>query len=307
MTVTDLPLRIPTAEEIKTFHRDGAVLLKQVLPEKWGNLLAQGLEDARSNRAGASVDIDGPLSINHFTSNHSPALAKIIAESPVAELVGRVLNSSVRFYMDQMFYKPAGEIEPTPWHQDTCYYNVEGHDLVRAWISPDAVPRNLSMEVVRGSHLWNVTYHTWVGKPVTDDPKGAAKAALAIEQGRPIIDIEQYDSWGYLDSFRDHKLPSTPDISSLKDSFDIIGWDYQPGDVLLFHGHILHGADGGFQPDSPRRSHASMWAGNDMRYIHRFGQVIPDPKALYELKPQSGDLLSQFPKVFPKIWSPDSA
>jgi ectoine hydroxylase-related dioxygenase (phytanoyl-CoA dioxygenase family) len=303
--MTDLPQRIPTTEEIETFHRDGAVLLKQVLPEKWIDLLAQGLEQARANPAGASYDIDGPLSINHFTSSHSPALAKIIAESPIAELVGRVLNSSVRFYMDQMFYKPAGDIEPTPWHQDTCYYNVEGHDLVRAWISPDPVPRNLSMEVVRGSHLWNVIYHTWIGKPVGDDPEGASKALAAIAAGEPVIGLEQYDTWGYQNAFRDDSLPTTPDIGGLKDSFDIIGWDYQPGDVLLFHGHILHGADGGFQPDHPRRSHASMWAGDDMRYINRFGQVIPDPKELYKFNPQSGDSLKKFPAVFPEIWSSD--
>ena len=29
--MTDLPQSIPTTEEIETFHRDGAVLLKQVL------------------------------------------------------------------------------------------------------------------------------------------------------------------------------------------------------------------------------------------------------------------------------------
>ena len=105
----------------------------------------------------------GPLRIDQFPSSQSPALARFVAESPVAELVGRILDSPVRFYMDQMFYKPAGEIEPTPWHQDTCYYNIEGQDLVRAWVSPDPVPREISMEVVRGSHRWNVTYHTWGG------------------------------------------------------------------------------------------------------------------------------------------------
>ena len=119
--------------------------------------------------------------------------------------------------------------------------------------------------------------------------------------------MEQYDTWGYQNAFRDDSLPTTPDIGGLKDSFDIIGWDYQPGDVLLFHGHILHGADGGFQPDHPRRSHASMWAGDDCRYIQRFGQVIPDPRALYEFKPQSGDALTKFPVVFPEIWSPTNS
>ncbi len=40
-----------------------------------------------------------------------------------------------------------------------------------------------------------------------------------------------------------------------------------------------------------------MWAGNDVHYQHRRGQVIPDPIALYELKPSSGDALERFPSV----------
>ena len=99
-------------------------------------------------------------------------------------------------------------------------------------------------------------------------------------------------------------LPLPPDIEGHKDSFDILGWDYQPGDVLLFHGHILHGATGGITLDHPRRAHASMWAGPDVHYVHRFGQVVPDPKALYELKPKTGQALGEFPEVFPVAWAP---
>ena len=102
-----------------------------------------------------------PLRIDQFPASHSPMLAKLMSESPIAEIVGSVMQAPVRFYMDQMFYKPAGEISQSAWHQDTCYYNVEGHQLVRAWICADPAPREVSLEVVRGSHLWNITYrHT---------------------------------------------------------------------------------------------------------------------------------------------------
>lgn len=297
-------LRTITEEEISNFHRDGAVLLKQVLSQQWLQTLEQGLEYSNAHPTGMSNDVDGPLRIDQFPADYSPKLRTFINESPIAELVGSVLNSAVRFYMDQMFYKPAGVIEATPWHQDTCYYNIEGNDLVRAWVSPDAVPRNISMEVVRGSHRWNVTYHTWVGRDPAEDPEGARKAEAAIASGDAIIGIESHQQWAYTDAFRDNNLPPTPDIEGQKDSFDILGWDYEPGDVLLFHGHILHGALGGVNSVSPRRSHASMWAGNDIRYSHRSGQVVPDTKALYAVKPQDGDHLSAFPDVFPVIWQP---
>ncbi|MCP4841756.1 MAG: phytanoyl-CoA dioxygenase family protein [Halieaceae bacterium] len=300
----DTPLRTIAPSEIVSLNRDGAVLLKNVLPQLWLDILEEGLEQANRQPGGMSSNVDGPLRIDQFPSNQSPALARFIAESPVAELVGRALDSPVRFYMDQMFYKPAGEIEPTPWHQDTCYYNIEGQDLVRAWVSPDFVPRDISMEVVRGSHRWNVTYHTWVGRPLEEDPEGAARAMKAIAAGEPVIGVEAHDTWSYANAFRDNSMPAAPDIEAYKASFDILGWDYEPGDVLLFHGHILHGAEGGRHSTQPRRAHASMWAGNDIRYIHRLGQVVPDPKGLYRYKPRSGDSLASFPDVFPVVWQP---
>ncbi|MEH6569810.1 MAG: hypothetical protein V7709_12070 [Halioglobus sp.] len=59
------------------------------------------------------------------------------------------------------------------------------------------------------------------------------------------------------------------EIDACRDSFDKMGWDYESGDVILFH-----------------------------------GQVIPDPIAPHEFKPNSGDPLERFPSVFPVIWAP---
>lgn len=47
--MNDSPARTPTTDEINICHRDSAVLLKQMLPDKKVELLAQGLEEARLN------------------------------------------------------------------------------------------------------------------------------------------------------------------------------------------------------------------------------------------------------------------
>lgn len=294
-------------ETIDAFHRDGAVLIKGVLASQWLDLIESGLEWAESNPTGMSAGVNLPLRIDQFPASHSKDLAQAMRTSPIAEIVGTVLNSPVRFYMDQMFYKPAGLIAPSAWHQDTSYYNVAGHDLVRAWVCVDPVPRDASLEVIRGSHLWNVTYRPPVGKDPESDPEGAAETEAAHRRGEILIGRESFEQWTYFDSFSDASLPVLPDIEAARDSFDILGWDYEPGDIILFHGHILHSARGGVTLPHPRRSHASLWAGADVRYMRRRSQSIPDPIDLYDFEPEDGQPLSDFPQVFPVAWSPEGA
>jgi ectoine hydroxylase-related dioxygenase (phytanoyl-CoA dioxygenase family) len=290
--------------EIEEFHRDGAVLLRGVLSQEWVETARDGLEEAYATPDPMSEEL-GRLRVDQFPASRVPGLRQLVHASPIAEIVGRALRSSVRFYMDQLFYKPGGYIEPTPWHQDTCYYNIDGHDLIRAWVSPDVVPRDASLEVVRGSHRWNVTYSPLAGR----DPEADPKARVMLEQaeaGVPMLGVEMHREWNYFSGIKDKSLPTVPDIEGHRDSYDILGWDYAPGDVLLFHGNILHSARGDVKLPHPRRAHASLWAGSDVRYLHRLGQVVPDPEALYVHTPRSGQPLSDFPDVFPVSWSPES-
>lgn len=291
-----------TTEEIKAFHRDGAVLIKRVLSPQWVDQIRDGL-DAVLAAPGVMSENLGTLRVDQFPASRSADLQRLVDESPVAEIVGRALQSPVRFYMDQLFYKPKGRFLPTPWHQDTCYYNLAGNDLIRAWVSCDPVPRNVSLEVVRGSHLWNVSYSPLAGRDPEMDADARAMAEGA-EPDRPMLGVESYQDWHYFSGVKDKALPAVPDIEAHRDSYEILGWDYEPGDVILFHGHVLHAACGNVESQTPRRAHASLWAGRDVHYLHRVGQVIPDPKALYAHAPKSGQMLSEFPDVFPLAWSP---
>ena len=295
-----------TSSQIADFNRDGAILLRNVLDDRWVQVLAEGLEFANAHPDGMSAGVSMPLRIDQFPASHSPKLKQLLDNSPIAEIVGSMLNAPVRFYMDQMFYKPAGLIAPSAWHQDTCYYNVDGHQLIRAWVCADPVPRNISLEVLRGSHLWNVTYRPPVGMDPKSDPTGAARLNERFDRGETLIGKEAFEKWTYFDSFLDPSLPALPDIEQSRDSFDILGWDYQPGDVILFHGNIVHSALGGVELPHPRRSHASLWAGPDVNYLKRRSQSIPDPKALYDHDPQNGQSLSDFPDIFPIAWAPST-
>ena len=187
------PARAITDSEIEGFHRDGAVLVKNILGPEWTEILAEGLEYANAHPDGMSAGVSMPLRIDQFPALHSPKLQQLMDESPIAEIVGSILRASVRFYMDQMFYKPAGEIAPSAWHQDTCYYNVDGQQLVRAWVCADPAPRNVSLEVVRGSHLWNVTYRPPVGLDPASDPAGAAALDERFANGEVLIGPQAHE------------------------------------------------------------------------------------------------------------------
>ena len=292
------------ADDIEAFHRDGAVLIKNALSKDWLNLLERGIEYIQHHPDGMSAGVGMPLRIDQFPASHSADLDQVMKASPISEIVGRVLEHPVRFYMDQMFYKPAGEMYPSAWHQDTSYYNIEGDQVVRAWVCVDPVPRDASIEVVRGSHRWNITYRPPVGMDPKTDPEGAAELEAAYASGDILIGREAHASWTYFDSFLDPALPQLPDIESSRDSFDILGWDFAPGDVLLFHGNILHSARGGAVLDHPRRAHASLWIGPDVHYLRRRSQAIPDPIQLYDYHPLDGQPLADFEDVFPIAWSP---
>lgn len=298
------PPRAITKDEIASFNRDGAILLKNMLSGDWMKVLEEGLEFANDHPTGMSGGMGLPLRIDQFPASISPQLKKLMEQSPIPEIVGTMLEAPIRFYMDQMFYKPAGMIVPSLWHQDTNYYNVDGHQLIRAWVCVDPVPRNISLEVLRGSHLWNVTYRPPVGLDPKKDPKGAAALEKAFADGEILIGKEAHEKWTYFDSFSDHSLPPLPDIEASRESFDIMGWDYEPGDVLLFHGHIVHSARGNVEIPHARRAHGSLWAGPDVHYLRRRSQSIPDPLPLYDHDPRDGQFLSEFPDVFPVSWSP---
>jgi ectoine hydroxylase-related dioxygenase (phytanoyl-CoA dioxygenase family) len=298
-------LRPVTGEEIAAFRRDGAVLLRSVLAPEWLDLVAEGLEECFAQRDHHSSEVvaqGATVRADQLLAARSAGLRRFADESPVGGLVGSVIDAPVRFYMDQMFFRRAGRMAPTPWHQDISYHNIEGQDLVRAWVSPDPVPRSASLEVVRGSHRWGVTYRPMVGRdPDMSDEENALRLAIARKRG---VYEKGGDGFSYRRTVMDKSLPPTPDVPRHRGSFDIMGWDFEPGDVILFYGNLLHGAPEGITLERDRRAYAALYAGPRTRYVQRLGESVPDPPGLAGHEPSTGQALDSFGDVFPLVWSP---
>lgn len=296
-----VPLREVTKSEIETFHRDGVIFLPQILGSQWVDMVEQGVEAAFRNPSQHSVRLlgandDRELRIDQDPSRNTPALRDFIFQSPIARIVSALMGSPAYFYIDQLFYREPGPMLPSRWHQDTSYYKVKGYDTVRAWVSPDPVPPDAALEFVRGSHKWNVMYSPRLRKESNSDLIGPGFRSESVLQNRA-------DVYASAPVYRG-VLPELPNIEKNRDSFEIIGseWNYQPGDVLVFHGNTLHGAErSNVVLEGPRRGHGSFWIGRDARYWDHESAIFESPE-LAALNPEDGQLLSEFKSVFPRVW-----
>lgn len=260
-----------TQQDINCYQRDGAVLLKGVLNREQLALLEAGIEEAYASPGSrfsrvSNADGEGETFVEQYVSQRSPSLRALMDSGIVGEVAGRLMQApSAQLILDQIFYKNSGLIVPTPWHQDTPFLRVRGQDMIRLWMPCDHSPPELTVQVVRGSHRWNIVYNAAGG-----ETERVTKAQVLGEY--------THDGMG------DDHLPPPPDVARYRDSFDILRWTVEPGDILAFQGNMLHGAEGLPHYSGKRRAFASMWGGPELRYHAPRGKAFPTPGRLSEGK-----------------------
>ncbi len=280
---------LPVADaEVASYERDGAVVIRQAIDGELRGLLEQGVEEAfhaadpRVTRVGSGMAGEGQTTVRDYATQHSPALRRFVDSGIVGEIAATLMRTqSAHLILDQIFYKIGGAIVATPWHQDTPFLRVRGDQLVRLWFPCDSSPRDLTVQVVRGSHRWNVVYRAEGGETAM---RGA---------GAP--------------SIGDHWLPLPPDVRGYPESFDIMRWDVEPGDVLAFQGNMLHGTDGHPGHDRPRRAFAVLLGGPELRFHVSSGKSFPSPGRVRGLRPNDdipdGRPIGDYPDAFPACWT----
>ena len=180
----------------------------------------------------------------------------MIRESAAAAIAGRLMGAStVRLFHDHMLVKEPGTRQPTPWHQDQPYYNVDGSQTCSVWMPVDPVSRAATLEFVAGSHLG-----PWL---------------------MPRTFMDGQARW-----FPEGSLADLPDIEADRSAFPIIGWALEPGDAVFFHMLALHAAGGADTPPAgvldpvPRRRRRARAAGlEDLARVPRPGRDAPRRRA----------------------------
>ncbi len=258
---------------VDEFERRGAVCLRAVFAQSWLDKLADGVDKnfadpgpehtvyTRKGEPGGFYD-------DYCNWQRIDEYRDFVMNSPAAEIAARLMQSkTARIYHDHVLVKEPGTREVTPWHHDLPYYGVDGNQLCSIWLPLDKVPKSACPEFVAGSQASGVLYYP-----------------------RLFIDHQNYgqDQPGF---------ETIPDIDAQRSEIDLLSWDMQLGDCIVFHMRTIHGAPATTGLKSRRRGFSTRWLGDDARFAIRPWATSPPFK---EVKLNPGDAMEH--PSFPVAW-----
>jgi len=240
-----------TAQNIENFEHHGAVCIRQAFDIDWLLKLGSGIE---KNFADPGPDSSvytkdgapGRFYDDYCNWRRIPEYESFVMHSPAAEIAARLMRSNVaRIYHEHVLIKEPGTQEVTPWHHDLPYYGVNGNQLCSIWLPLDAVPQSACPEFVSASHRSGTLYYP-----------------------RLFLDHANYAEGA--DGFE-----TVPDIDSHRSDYEILSWQLDPGDCIVFHMRTVHGAPNTVGHSDRRRGFSTRWLGDDARFTVRPWKTSP--------------------------------
>ena len=265
-----LELDVVDADTITRYRVDGAVVVRRLFDDDEVDLVRSGVDRnlaAPSARQLVASEADDPgLFVEDFCNwQRISEYERFLRTSKAADVAGSLMGSSlVRLYHDHMLVKEPGTRQPTPWHQDQPYYNIDGNQNCSMWMPVDPVPVESSLEFLAGSHLG-----PWL---------------------MPRTFREAQAKW-----FPEGTLGELPDIEADRAAYDIKAWALEPGDAVFFHMLTLHHAGGALGPRR-RRAFSLRFLGDDITHAPRSWRTSPEfPGLVDELPTGSAMEHNMFP------------
>jgi ectoine hydroxylase-related dioxygenase (phytanoyl-CoA dioxygenase family) len=258
---------------IADYRRDGAVCVRGAFSADDVALVAAGIERNLANPSTrglvASPAGDAGRFFEDFCNwDRVPEYERFIRGSPGGSIAGALMGSkTARLYHDHLLVKEAGTLQPTPWHQDQPYYNIDGRQTVSMWMPVDPVPRSSTLEFLAGSHLG-----PWL---------------------MPRSFMDDQARW-----FPEGALADLPAID--RETAPIIGWPLEPGDAVFFHMLTLHTASG---TQTRRRAFSVRFLGDDVVHAPRAWRTSP-PFPELEGELPAGAPMDH--RLFPVVWEAPS-
>lgn len=244
---------------VAEFRANGAVVVRGLFTPDEVATVERGIERNLADPSPlflvASRDDDPGRFVEDFCSwQRIDEFRDIAFRSRAADAAGALMQSStVRLFHDHVLVKEPGTQQPTPWHQDQPYYNVDGVQNCSMWMPVDPVAEESTLEFLAGSHLGG-----WL---------------------LPRSFMDEQAKW-----FPEGTLHELPEIEGHREDFEIVRWALEPGDVVFFHMltvHHAYGVPGG----SRRRAFSLRFLGDDAVHAPRRWRTSPPFEGLEDELP----------------------
>ena len=148
------------AGTVERFQRDGAVCIRGLFSPAEMTVLRAGIDENLAHpspraRVASGANDPGGFVEDFCNWQDNASYRRFIFDSALSEAAGRLMRAATaRLYHDHMLTKEPGTRQPTPWHQDQPYYNVEGRQNASFWIPvSDPGESRIDIGAGGGSHL----------------------------------------------------------------------------------------------------------------------------------------------------------
>jgi len=231
-------LRPVSEAEKAAYERDGAAIVKGILPLDWIDYMRAAVQRLLDNPDPSSQNYADEGQPRFFAQTFpwmlDDAFKAWAIHGPIVDVAEQVIaDEEVIFFYDQIFAKEPGAGKATPWHQDLPFLPMKGNQILRIWVPMDSAPADGgAVHYLRGSHKWETIYH----------PVGF-KNIPAIT-----------------DAYRESPYADWPDFAADYDSYNWLVAEAEPGDLLLHHPMTIHGSLGNNTPNY-RRAITSFYVG----------------------------------------------
>ncbi|MER3474975.1 MAG: phytanoyl-CoA dioxygenase family protein [Armatimonadota bacterium] len=257
-------------DEYVHYQRYGYLKVEQLLPVEDVHRLLEWAESRRQPPPVSAQSEKAPLETVFKTQTRVHQLHRIDATAEWGLLHPRVLDvlealigPDVLALQSMLFFNPPG-LGGQGWHQDAYYITTYPDTLIGAWMALDrADEANGCLWVIPGSHC----------EPIypPSHPYGLVHAEGAFG------DLFEVENVSHLD---DEVNTLTKVVRKYPDPIPV---PMEPGDVLFFHGHILHRSYPNRTTDRFRRSyvchycnarswvpwnHGEPYEGDSANYLH---------------------------------------
>jgi hypothetical protein len=295
-----LPSQI-TKDVIAAYRSDGAVCLRGVFAGHWMDVVRAGFERNLANpgrratvyRPGSDEFVGDEGRRNFVTGRpfvlgegaaprffndcatwqDNPDYRDFVWHSPAAAIARALMGSAkINILFEDILIKEPLANAPTPWHHDVSFWPVEGRQVCGIWLPLDPVDESNRVTFIRGSHLWDRRFLPMA----MADPNAHYGIDVAVAGYEPV-----------------------PDLDAEIDKHELQTWDLEPGDCLVFDGHVVHSAPPN-RVNRLRRVFATRWTGDDCVYAgDKHGQIGP-PFPHADVKPGEPMDGEVFPVILPR-------